>query len=164
MTGPLPVSGPFCLEALVVEASELTVLKQLDVDGHMALSLYLDLSTPEKRRRVMQRVTGALAPYLGPGSGLDEERLRGLREDLEMVRLYFKTSGSGRSPYVAIFSCAPQLFWRVYPLETPVEESIEVGRDFSLASLRQVLEQERHNGGSVLSERNLLAHLNCASV
>ena len=125
----------------MVERGELALLRQFDADGHFALSLYLDLSTPTLRDEAIQRVTAALAPYLQGNNGDGAEQAEEFQEDLDMVRLYFKTSNSSRAPYVAIFSCASQLFWRVYQLNVPVEETIIVSDRFELAPLEAALER-----------------------
>lgn len=145
----------------MVGSDALAALRRLDTDGHLALSLYLDVSTPDMRRRVMERITKALAPFLAADSSLPPEQAQGLREDLEMVRIYFGTSASCRHPYVAIFSCAPQLFWRVVPLDAPVQEAVMVGKSFDTRALVEALGAPR----PVPNRRtDLLPHLTCASV
>ncbi|MGQ9555500.1 MAG: hypothetical protein ACUVWR_15465 [Anaerolineae bacterium] len=132
----------------MIERGELALLRQFDADGHLALSLYIDLSTSERRDEAIQRVTAALAPHFQENNGYGAEQAEALREDLDMVRLYFKTSNSSRAPYIAIFSCAPQLFWRVYQLDVPIEEAIIVGHRFELAPLEAALERASATGGS----------------
>lgn len=140
---------------------DVDVLRGLDTGGHLALSLYLDVSTLERRRRVMQRVTTAIEAKLAAGDGHTAEQAEELQEDLEMVRLYFGTSASRRSQYVAIFSCAAQLFWRVVPLRGPVDETIGAAESLDLRPLREALSATEPNG----SRRNdLLPHFTCASV
>lgn len=145
----------------MVNPDTLFSLSQLDTDGHLALSLYLDVSTPDRRRKVMQRVTKALEPLLAADSGLPAEQVQGLREDIEMVRIYFGTSASCRHPYVAIFSCAPQLFWRVVPLDAPVEEAIRAGKSLDTRALGESLGDLRRVPNC---RTDLLPHLTCASV
>jgi hypothetical protein len=143
----------------LIDTSELESLRGLDAGGHLALSLYLDVGTPERRRRVMQRLESALQPLLSDATE-DGDRLVGLREDVEMVRLHFATSAGALYPYVAIFSCAPQCFWRVYPLSRPVKERIRVGECFDLTPLEALLEPAGRRTGGV----DLLAPVSYASV
>ena len=132
----------------MVPQSELNILKQFDTEGHLALSLYLDLSTPKRRAGALERVLSALSASFPSGTGgngsngsdgHDPEELGGLQEDLELVRLYFRASGSCRSAYMAIFSCAPQLFWRVYHFDEPLQELLEIGHCLNVAPLEVIL-------------------------
>jgi hypothetical protein len=119
----------------VVSNEELALLQRFDADGRLALSLYLDVSTPERRATVMQRIRDQLRTAAWNSQPGDEDLLTALGEDLEMVRLYFRTTAGRRSRYVAIFVCAPQLFWRVYPLDGPISEEVYVGRHFEVGPL-----------------------------
>jgi hypothetical protein len=148
------------LEELLAKADGMESLRRLDTGGNLALSLYLDVSSPDKRRRVVQRVTRAVEAALS-SHGRTAEQAVALQEDLELVRLYFGTSASTRHPYVAIFSCAQQLFWRVLPLAGPVEESIAAAQALDLRPLRECVAVPERSS----SLRNdLLPHFNCATV
>ena len=155
-------------EVLVVGNGELDLLKSFDADGHLAISLYLDLSTPERRNQALRRVIRRLEPLLENGDSGIADKLGSLQEDLEMIRLYLKTSGSRRSPYVAIFVCAPQLFWRAYQLEAPVPELLEVGPRFHVNPLEEVASDRGEAAGLLVRKRNsgrdLPLHTPCASL
>ncbi|MHB0876021.1 MAG: hypothetical protein ACYC5O_08260 [Anaerolineae bacterium] len=145
----------------MITADGMDALKRLDTDGHLALSLYLDVSTPDRRRRVMQRVAKAIEGQLAAAGNHTAEQVQELQEDIELVRLYFGTSASRRHPYVAIFSCATQLFWRVVPLPEPIAESIVAADSLDVGPLRQVSGAR----APVHSRQNeLLPHFNCATV
>ena len=102
----------------------------------LALSLYLDLSTPVARAKAAQRAFALVCEALCH-AGLDcNDGLSRVAEDLELVRLYLKTSAAGRSSFVAFFSCAQELFWRALPLPGPLAESASVGESFDLGPLR----------------------------
>ena len=64
----------------MVERGELALLRQFDADGHLALSLYIDLSTSERRDEAIQRVTAALAPHFQENNGYGAEQAEALRE------------------------------------------------------------------------------------
>ena len=144
---------------MLIDSRGLESLRGLHTGGHLALSLYLDVSTDERLRRVMQRLDSALRPLLA-AAGEDGDRVLELREDVEMVRLHFGTSAGALAPYVAIFSCASQCFWRVYPLSHPVKERIRAGEWFDVAPLVAMLEPAGRPG----ARNDLLAPASYASV
>lgn len=141
----------------MVSNEEFGLLQRFDADGRLALSLYLDVSTPEKRASADERVRDKLRAAVGNVRPEDEDLLGALSEDLEMVRLYFRTTAGHRSRYVAIFTCASQLFWRVYPLEGPVDDYVHVGRHFDVEPLLRSQREEEAIKEREL-EPDLLAH------
>jgi len=136
---------------LVVTKDELGVLDRFDTDGRLALSLYLDVSTPERRATVLDRIRSEIRTVVPEGPQLDS-----LAEDLEMVRLFFSTSATRQVRYVAIFSCAAQLFWRAYPCDQTVDELIIVDSSFHTAPLRRLLETRSGPQPVLVEERDLL--------
>ena len=148
--GPFIVKGASLSLQTAVSLAEIRVLKQFDAGAHLALSLYLDLGSAAERAGVRERVLSKLA--MGTASGVEEHsallvagpgispaQRQELEEDLDMVQLYARTSAGSRSPFVAIFSCAPQFFWRVYHLDMPVVDAAYVGRRFQVEPLEKML-------------------------
>jgi len=124
--------------------NDLTTLRHFDSKGHLTLSVYLDLSTPEKKTGVVARVTDQVNSFLHEHTEIEEAQLAELQEDLDMVRLYFTAKGSCQPPYLAIFSCAPQLFWRALRLESPVEEQVHIGPQFDIEPLTHAISPIRN--------------------
>jgi hypothetical protein len=60
-----------------------------------------------------------------------------IEEDMEIVGLYLKTNGHRKHAALAIFSCASELFWRAYPLESAIPTEVTVGSSFNLEPLKQ---------------------------
>ncbi len=71
--------------------------------------------------------------------GSKPECREALKEDMEIVGLYLRTNGHRDYAGVAIFSCAAELFWRVYPLPEPLPNQVSVGAKFDISPLKQVL-------------------------
>lgn len=118
----------------MVSQAELDILARFDADGGTALSLYLDVSTPGLREGALDRAR----EHITSAAGLDAANLlESLSEDLDMVELYLSTSSARTLRYVAIFSCARQLFWRAHPLGFLINESVSVSSQFDVAPLRE---------------------------
>lgn len=139
----------------MVSNEELGLLQRFDADGRLALSLYLDVSTPERRATVLQRVRDKLRVVATRAQNGGDDPLASLAEDLEMLRLYFRTSASRQARYVAVFTCAPQLFWRVYALDGPVDEQVHIGSEFEVAPMVRAL-REREAATELNLEPDLL--------
>jgi len=119
---------------VVISRKDFELLERFDADGGIALSIYLDVSTPALREGALQRIRARIGS-LGDADGAD--RLQTISEDLDMVELYLGTSAARSLRRVAIFSCANQLFWRAYPLSDLPEEYVAVGSRFDVAPLRR---------------------------
>ncbi|NPV08065.1 MAG: hypothetical protein HPY83_08900 [Anaerolineae bacterium] len=139
----------------MVSHEELGLLQRFDADGRLALSLYLDVSSPERRATVLHRVRDKLRAATSGAQNGGDDPLAPLSEDLEMLRLYFQTSAGRQARYVAVFTCASQLFWRVYSLDEPLNELVHVGRHFELAPLVRAL-REKETAGELDLEPDLL--------
>lgn len=113
----------------MVIREDLDILARFDADGGLALSLYLDVSTPERRESALDRVRDHL--HTAPA-----DAAAALAEDLDMVDLYLSTTTARRLHYIAMFSCARQLFWRAYPLDGLSAERIHIGARFDIEPLR----------------------------
>lgn len=148
----------------MVERSELSLLRGFGAGEHIALSVYLDLSTPERRGTALQRLEAALTPQLSGNDGIPPEQAAELQEDMDMVRLYLKSSNGARAPYLAAFSCAPELFWRVYQLDAPVGEMVALQRTFHLGPLEEALRCLPESAHVRSRENDLQPHLDCASL
>jgi len=111
------------------------LLKSFNGHGHVTLSVYLRLDSPQLRNSAydhfIQEMQACLTEH-----GSKPEVTEALREDMEIVGLYLKTNGHRKHPALAIFSCAAELFWRAYPLNVPVPMRVSVGPKFDVDLLR----------------------------
>jgi hypothetical protein len=73
--------------------------------------------------------------------GGSQECREALKEDMEIVSLYLRTNGHREYVGLAIFSCAAELFWRVYPLPVPLPNQVSVGLRFDLDPLIEEIRQ-----------------------
>lgn len=123
----------------MISEKELKTLTEFDGWDSLALSVYLQLDSPEKRRSAYETFKRCIAPHL---DGNGKEAI--LRDDLELVRTYLEANGGKRGAGLVIFSCARRLFWRAYLLPTPVPDRVELGTTFDVRPLEEMLrEQER---------------------
>jgi hypothetical protein len=124
----------------VIPENELKVLESFNGRGHVVLSAYLPLDTPEHRQSAYPDFLELAQKRLAECGGREDCR-EAMREDIEIVGLYLKSNGHRRNAGLAIFSCAAELFWRAYTLPVPVSTRVSVGARFDLAPLRQAPEQ-----------------------
>jgi hypothetical protein len=124
----------------VIPEKELKVLESFNGRGHVVLSAYLPLDTPERRRSAYADFS-ELAQQRLEECGHQEDCREAMREDIEIVGLYLKSNGHRLNPGLAIFSCAAELFWRAYPLPLPISTRVSVGARFDLAPLAQVTDR-----------------------
>ena len=123
----------------MIPDSDLALLQSFTGNGHITLSAYLRLDTPQLRDSAYDdfvRATEACLDECNP----QQECREAIKEDVEIVGLYLKTNGHRRPAGVAIFSCAAELFWRVYPLEALPLTQVSVGPRFNLEPLVQATE------------------------
>jgi hypothetical protein len=125
-------------EVLLISDSDLVLLQSFTGRGHIALSAYLRLDTPKLRDAAYDDFVRATQTCLDR-CNLQAEYREAIKEDMEIVGLYLKTNGHRRHAGVAIFSCAAELFWRVYPLPVPLPPQVSVGPRFNLGPLMQAI-------------------------
>jgi hypothetical protein len=124
---------------MVISKKELKTLKDFNGRDNLALSVYLQLDTPEKKRSAYNTFRRHIALHLN-GNGTEAI----LRDDLDLVKTYLQTNGGRDGAGLAIFSCAGRLFWRAYKLPMPVPDRVELGPTFDVQPLEEALqEQER---------------------
>jgi hypothetical protein len=124
------------LEVPLIPDNDLAVLKAFNSQGHIALSAYLCLDTPEHRASAYDTFLQETQRRLEECIPQPECR-EALKEDMEIIGLYLRTNGHRRHPGLAIFSCAAQLFWRAYPLPVPLPTQVTVGPEFNIEPLVQ---------------------------
>jgi hypothetical protein len=124
------------VEVLLIPDSDLEVLKSFDGHGSIMLSAYLRLDTPEYRESAHSEFMRRIKSRLEECGGSLECR-EALKEDMEIVGLYLRTNGNRNYVGLAIFSCAAELFWRVYPLPAPLPNQVSVGPKFDVEPLSQ---------------------------
>ena len=124
----------------MIPDSDLEVLQSFDGHGSVTLSAYFRLDTPKHRETAYNEFVQQMQVRLaecGPSPACREA----LKEDMEIVGLYLHTNGNRGQLGLAIFSCAAEFFWRVYPLAVPVPTQVSVGHRFNLEPLVQAVGQ-----------------------
>lgn len=125
------------LEVPLIPDSDLDVLQSFNGHGSITLSAYFRLDTPKHRESALREFAQQMQARLDE-CGPSPECRDALKEDMEIVDLYLRTNGKRDQVGLVIFSCAAELFWRVYPLPVPLPTQVSVGPRFDLAPLKQV--------------------------
>ena len=120
----------------MVSGSDLDTLRAFNSHGHVTLSAYLRLDTPQLRESAHQDFVQRMQDRIDD-CGPDPKCLEAIKEDIEIVGLYLKTNGHREHAGLAIFSCAAELFWRAYPLSSPIPTQVAVGLTFDVEPLMQ---------------------------
>jgi hypothetical protein len=120
---------------LVIPASDLETLRSFDSRGHLALTVYLQMDGPLHRASVYDDFVTLMRLRL-EGCGSNPECRAEVQEDLEIIGLYLRSNGHRKHAGLAIFSCAPELFWRAYPLEVAVPTRVTIGPAFDIEPLQ----------------------------
>ena len=128
----------------MISESELEVLRSFNGRGHITLSAYLRLDSPQRRESAYDEFVKQMQARLDE-CGPKPECRDALKEDMEIVGLYLKTNGHRHHPALAIFSCAAELFWRAYPLPHSLPTQVGVGPKFNVGPLAQVIETEQRD-------------------
>ncbi|MFN2242362.1 MAG: hypothetical protein ACK2U2_08750 [Anaerolineae bacterium] len=124
----------------MIPDSDLEALQSFNGHGSITLSAYLRLDTPERRDSAYDEFVQQMELRLEECVPKPECR-KALKEDMEIVGLYLRTNGHRNYPGLAIFSCAAELFWRVYPIPVPMSTCVSVGPKFDVSQLTETLEQ-----------------------
>jgi hypothetical protein len=124
----------------LIPDSDLEVLRSFNGHGSTTLSAYLRLDSPELWQSAYDEFMLQVKRQLDECASPKECR-EALKEDMEIVGIYLRTNGHRTHPAVAIFSCASELFWRVYPLPEPVPFTVSVGPRFDLEPLKESTHQ-----------------------
>jgi len=128
------------LEVPLIPDSDLETLQSFNGHGSITLSAYLRLDTPERRKSAYDDFLQQMNLRLDE-CGSKPECREALKEDMEIVGMYLRTNGRRDYACLAIFSCAAELFWRVYPLPAPLPNQVSVGPQFDVAPLEQALKR-----------------------
>ncbi len=120
----------------MIPERDLLVLQSFEGHGSIKLSAYLRLDTPEHRTSAYSEFVKQMQARLDE-CGTSRECREALKEDMEIVAVYLRTNGHRHHPGLAIFSCAADLFWRVYPLPVALPSRVSVGPKFDVDPLRQ---------------------------
>lgn len=121
----------------MVTGRDLNTLQSFNSRGRITVSAYLRLDTPQHRESAHDDFAQMMRDQLD-GCNPQPDCQEAIKEDMEIVSLYLKTNGHRQHAGLAIFSCASELFWRAYPLSTPIPSQVAVGPDFDVAPLMQV--------------------------
>lgn len=118
----------------MVSGSDLETLRSFNSHGRITLSAYLRLDTPQHRKSAHNVFVQQMQDRLDE-CGPQPECREAIKEDMEIVALYLKTNGHRQHAGLAIFSCAAELFWRAYPLSSPIPTQVAVGPAFDIEPL-----------------------------
>jgi hypothetical protein len=111
-------------------------LDSFNTHGRVALTAYLRTDTRQHRDSAYDDFLQQMQTRLDE-CGTHDECREAIREDMDIVRVYLETNGHLRHAGLAIFSCAAELFWRAYPLSSPIPTQVSVGPGFNLEPLKQ---------------------------
>jgi hypothetical protein len=125
-------------EPVIIPVEEWKALREFQGQTHLAVSAYLNLDSAVQRQAAYEEFMRQMQIRLDE-CGARQDCREAAEEDIEIVRLYLKTNGERRFRGVAIFSCAPEYFWRAYPLPVPVPTQVTVGRHLDLEPLEQTM-------------------------
>jgi len=128
------------LEVHLIPDSDLEALQSFNGHGSITLSAYLRLDTPQHQESAYDEFVQQMNMRLDECRSKPDCR-EALREDMEIVGMDLHTNGHRDYAGLAIFSCATELFWRVYPLPVPLPNRVSVGPKFDVEPLKQALEQ-----------------------
>ena len=118
----------------MIPASDLEVLRSFDSRGRITLSAYLRLDSAADRASAYEVFMTLMRTRLEQ-CGSNRECRDAVEEDMAIVGLYLRTNGHRQHAGLAIFSCAAELFWRAYPLESAIPTQVTVGPTFNLEPL-----------------------------
>jgi hypothetical protein len=124
----------------LIPEHDLRVLQSFEGYGSIKLSAYLRLDSPEHRASAYSEFLKQMQARLDE-CGTSDECREALKEDMEIVAVYLRTNGNRNEPGLAIFSCAADLFWRVYPLPVALPSQVSVGPRFDVEPLRRANNQ-----------------------
>ena len=124
----------------MIPDSDLVALQSFNSRGHITISVYLQLDTPQRRDSAFDEFTQQMQHRLAECDP-QPECSEAIKEDMEIVGLYLRTNGHRHHAGLAIFSCAAELFWRAYSLSEPVPTRVSIGPSFDVEPLLQTLEQ-----------------------
>jgi hypothetical protein len=118
----------------LIPENDLQLLRAFNGHGRTLVSAYLRLDSPEYRQTAYEEFMRQMQTHLENCQHQPQCR-EAVREDMEIVGLYLKTNGQRNHKGLALFSCAAELFWRAYPLSSPVPNRVTVGPAFDLEPL-----------------------------
>jgi hypothetical protein len=130
------------VEVLLIPNRDLEVLQSFNSRGKITVSAYVRMDTPEHRESAVSEFIQQMQSRLDE-CGSSPECREALKEDMEIVGLYLRTNGHRDQAGLAIFSCAAELFWRVYPLPVALPNRVSVGPEFDLEPLRRFAGKRR---------------------
>jgi len=121
-------------EVPLISDRDLQILQSFNGHGNITLSAYLCLNTPEHGESVYEDFMQQMQARLDE-CGSSQECREALREDMDIVGLYLRSNGHHHQGTLAIFCCAAELFWRVYPLPLTLPTQVWVGPKFNIEPL-----------------------------
>lgn len=128
---------------MIPPPEDLKKLAAFEADGRPVMSVYLNLTTADKRKSASDNFE-TMANQRLEECGADHRCRKMLQEDIEIVQMYLNNGSLLHCAGLSIFSCASCLFWRAYSLPVAVPNQVGIGPTFNLAPLiRATREMER---------------------
>lgn len=125
---------------MIPSPEELQRLAAFETDGQPTLSIYLDLTTANKRKSASNDFETMSNQQLDKCRA-DRRCRKILQEDIEIVQIYLSDGSLPPSAGLAIFSCASRLFWRAYSLPVAVPNRVDIGPTFNLEPLLSAMKE-----------------------
>lgn len=122
--------------------TEFETLTSFRSHSGLALSVYLDLRSTRRKEKAIETVRLLVHRHL-QNMQHSEEDWETLQEDIDLIQIYLQTKGNHQAVGLALFSCAQELFWRAYPMWTPIKTEVYIGTQLDTRQLMEVLERTR---------------------
>jgi peptide chain release factor subunit 1 len=129
----------------VISENELRELAGFVSTGSPVLSLYLDTDLTQQLKEKCKLVLRDLLESVGDSAS---------DEDIAKVERFFDLEYDWQARGIAIFTAADQDFWRVYPLDLPVESEMHAGDRLYLRPMTQVMAQSQRYGMLLLDRES----------
>ena len=120
--------------------AEIETLNSFRFSSGLALSVYLDLSSTWRKEEAVDMARSLVRRRLRELQR-SEEDWQAVQEDLDLIQIYLRTNSNRQAIGVVIFSCAQDLFWRAYPLWTPIKTEVHIGAELNTRQLLEAAER-----------------------
>ena len=135
----VPISDYLTKEALMITQEDLQELLAFNAEGAQVLSLYLDADTSQQTSETIKLQVRTM---LKESDGYDA--------DAAGIERYLDFSHDWGIPGLAIFSCAPQDFFRAYPSAISFRNRLRTGRRPHIKPLSHLLDYYAYYGVIVI--------------
>lgn len=120
--------------------TEIETLNSFRSRSGLALSVYIDLRSTQQKEKANDMVRSLVRRCL-EDMKCSEGDWEAIQEDLDLIQIYLRTNSNRQAIGVAVFSCAQDLFWRAWPVWTPIKTEVHIGPEFNTQQLLEVMER-----------------------